>query len=200
MLVLQCSRRLWPGSADAAEVDRRGGGNRAQDAPMRQLMAYLDVFGPAIANEYGASSKRPIRARTSRASSDSAPNGRLRPARDTLGKRARGIRVRARTQLDQFARFTIAVDSSDAHKIERDAASSRPAAGGIRDCAYERELICVGAPRQTRDGRRGGSILRRRDRRSSAAAEQVLLSGAYGMADRERKVANTLDTSSASVR
>ena len=71
------------------------------------------------------------------------------------------------TNSDQFARFTIVVDrvrrtGSSGYKMQ---AVPRPAAFAIaRD---ERRLIGVGAPSQTREGRRGGSILRRRDFRQA---------------------------------
>ena len=92
---------------------------------------------------------------------------------------------------DQFARFTLKVEPAEPHHILWLSlmAIPRPAAFPIRQLT-ESEAIAAIKPQVEKNvaaGRFAGTVL-------VAKNGKVLFSGAYGLADREKKIPNTLDT------
>ena len=151
---------------------------------------------PAIENGCAASSKRRIRARNLEGElrfSSQTGGFELREIHSANAREASGF-VQERNS-DQFARFTIVVDSSEAHKIERMQlrAVPRPAAFAIARMS-EDSLVSALRAKLAKDAaadRFSGAVILAK---LGGGRSKVLFSGAYGMADRERKVANTLDT------
>jgi len=164
--------------------------------PVRQLMAYLDVFGAGdrermrrfIETTYpGANLEGEL------GFSNQTGGFDLREIHSANEREASGFLQEHNS--DQFARFTIVVDSSAAHKIERLQlrAVPRPAAYAIARMSEDSLVSAVRAKlaKDVAADRFSGAVILAK---LSGGRSQVLLSGAYGMADRERKVANTLDT------
>jgi D-alanyl-D-alanine carboxypeptidase len=92
---------------------------------------------------------------------------------------------------DQFARFTVVVDPTEPHRITRFPVNAipRPAEFPVPRVS-EAEVITELRAKLEKDAAAdsfGGTVLLAKD-------GKVLFSGAYGLADREKKVANTLDT------
>jgi D-alanyl-D-alanine carboxypeptidase len=92
---------------------------------------------------------------------------------------------------DQFARFTVVVEADEPHRIAQLAlgAIPRPAEFPVPRMS-EAEIITALRAKLDKDAAAGhfaGAII-------VAKNGQVLFSGAYGLADREKKVANKLDT------
>ena len=96
---------------------------------------------------------------------------------------------------DQFARFTIVVDSAPPHRIERLVmrAIPRPAAYPVARLS-DAELAPALRARLEKDaaaGRFAGAVM---VAKLGGASPRTLFSGAYGLADREGGVPNALDT------
>ena len=92
---------------------------------------------------------------------------------------------------DQFGRFTVEVEPSAPHKITRFAlvAIPRPAEFALPRMTDE-EIVAALRGKLEKDAaadRFAGTVLLAKD-------GKVLFTGAYGLADREKKVANTLDS------
>ena len=180
-----------PPKLTAAEVE-----TARKTPPMRQLMAYLDVFG--------AGDRERMRRFIETTYPSANLEGELRFSNQTGGFDLREIHSANAHEAsgfvqehnsDQFARFTIVVDSSDAHKIERMQlrAVPRPAGFAIARMS-EDSLVSALRAKLANDAmadRFSGAVI---VAKLGGGRSKVLLSGAYGMADRERKVANTLDT------
>jgi CubicO group peptidase (beta-lactamase class C family) len=92
---------------------------------------------------------------------------------------------------DQFARFTLEVESAEPHRIVSLSlmAIPRPAAFPIPRLTESEAVAAVKAlvEKNAAAGRFAGTVL-------VAKNGEVLFSGAYGLADREKKIPNTLDT------
>jgi len=175
----------------AAEME-----NARKTPPMRQMIAYLDVFAAGdrermrrfIETTYpGANLEGEL------GFSNQTGGFDLREIHSANAREASGF-VQERNS-DQFARFTITVDSTEAHKIERLQlrAVPRPAAFAIARLS-EDSLVSALRAKLAQDvaaDRFSGSVILAK---LGGGRSKVLLSGAYGMADRDRKVANTLDT------
>jgi CubicO group peptidase (beta-lactamase class C family) len=92
---------------------------------------------------------------------------------------------------DQFARFTLVVDADEPHRITRlgIGAIPRPAEFPVPRMSEAEVIAALRAKieKNVAAGRFAGTVL-------LAKSGNVLFSGAYGLADREKKVANKLDT------
>jgi CubicO group peptidase (beta-lactamase class C family) len=178
-----------PLTAAEAEAARRG-------APFRQLAAYLDALGAGdrerlrrfLETTYPSAN---VGAQTSFA--ERTGGFELRALERATATTASGL-VQERTS-DQFARFTIVVDSAPPHRITRLALAAipRPAAFPIARLG-EAELVSALRSKLQADaeaGRFAGTVLLAR---LGDGRGRVVFSGAYGQADRERAVPNALDT------
>ena len=164
--------------------------------PMRQFMAYLDALraGDRERMRRFIETTHPSANLEGELGFSSQTGGfDLREIHSANAREASGF-VQEHNS-DQFARFTIVVDSSAAHKIERLQlrAVPRPAAFAIARMSEDSLVSALRAKLAndvTADRFSGAVILAK----LGGGRTKVLLSGAYGMADREAKVANTLDT------
>jgi CubicO group peptidase (beta-lactamase class C family) len=176
-------------TAAQAEAARLG-------APSRQLWACLEAWNTADRERL----RRFIEASYPDADLDRETRFReqtggfeLRELQQALATVASGL-VQERGS-DQFARFTIVVDSAEPHRIARLAlqAIPRPAAFAIPRMSEEQLVSALRAKlaSETAADRFSGTVILAK---LGGGAPRVLLSGAYGLADRERKVPNALDT------
>jgi D-alanyl-D-alanine carboxypeptidase len=180
--------------ADLADPKMTAGDEAAARAgiPFRQFSAWLEAFNSGDRTRLSRFLKSTLPSQPL----DSQMNFRQR----TGGFDLRALEHASATSLtglvqerasDQFARFTIVVDTADPHLITQLAigAIARPAAFPIGHLS-EAELIQALRAKVDKDvaeDRFSGTVL-------VAKSGKVIFSGAWGLADREKKLANTLDT------
>ena len=172
-------------TASEAEAARSG-------APFRQFSAWLEVFNSGDRTRMGDF----LKANFPSANLDGQMNFRER----TGGLAFRALEQATPTTItglvqergsDQFGRFMLQVEPEEPHKIVRFPINAipRPAEFALSRMT-EGELVAALKSKLEQDAasdRFAGSVL-------LAKSGKVLFSGAYGLADREKKVANTLDT------
>jgi D-alanyl-D-alanine carboxypeptidase len=172
-------------TASEAEAARSG-------SPFRQFSAWLDVFNTGD------------RDRIRQFLQTNYPSSNL-DTQMTFRERTGGFELRALEQAtptsltglvqernsDQFGRFILIVESEEPHRITRlgIVAIPRPAEFTVPRMS-ELELVAVLRAKLDNDaaaGRFGGAVL-------LARSGKVLFTGAYGPADREKRLANKVDT------
>jgi len=172
-------------TASEAEAARSG-------PPFRQFSAWLEVFNSGDRTRIGDF----LKTNYPSANLDAQMNFRGR----TGGLEFRALEQATATTVtglvqergsDQFGRFMLQVEPEEPHKIARFpiTAIPRPAEFPVARMT-ETELITALKMKLEQDAatdRFAGTVL-------LAKGGKVLFSGAYGLADREKKVANTLDT------
>jgi CubicO group peptidase (beta-lactamase class C family) len=180
-----------PSRATPAEVE-----TAKKSAPYRQFMAYLEALG--------SGDRERLRRFIEAAYPDGNLDAELGFAQQTGGFDVREVERATTTTAsglvqernsDQFARFTIVVDSVEPHKISRLQLRivPRPPEFAIARLP-ESELVAALRARLAGDvaaDRFAGTVILAK---LDAGRSRIVFSDAYGMADRERKVANTLDT------
>jgi CubicO group peptidase (beta-lactamase class C family) len=160
--------------------------------PFQQLSAWLEAFNTGD------------RARISQFRETNFPSMNL-DAQMNFRARTGGLELRALERAtptsltglvqerdsDQFGRFTIEVDAAEPHRILRFPINAipRPAEFPVPRLSEAETISALRAKveKDTAAGGFAGTVL-------LAKNGKVLFSGAYGLADREKKVANTLDT------
>ena len=161
-------------------------------APFLQFSAWLEAFNSGDSSRL----RRFLETSYPSANADGLMNFRER----TGGLELRALEQATATTLtglvqerasDQFGRFTIVVDSVEPHRITQFSirAIPRPAEFPVARLS-EAELITALRAKVEKDAEAGGfagAVI-------VARKGEVLFSGAYGLADREKKVANTIDT------
>jgi D-alanyl-D-alanine carboxypeptidase len=161
-------------------------------APFLQFSAWLEVFNAGDRDRF----RQFVETRFPSANVDGQMNFRertggfeLRALEYATATTATGI-LQERNS-DQFARFTVVVEAAEPHRI-----TSLPITAIPRPTEFaitrmnETELIAASGTKLTRDAagdRFAGSVLLARN-------GKVLFSSAYGLADRGKTIANTLDT------
>jgi D-alanyl-D-alanine carboxypeptidase len=102
---------------------------------------------------------------------------------------------------DQFGRFTLVVEPEDPHRIARLGINAipHPAEFPVARMSEAEVISALRAKveKEAAAGRFAGTVLvahREKGEKIGKVPGEVLFSGAYGLADRERKVANKLDT------
>ncbi|MGH7552787.1 MAG: serine hydrolase [Longimicrobiales bacterium] len=176
-------------TASEAEAARTG-------AVFRQFSAWLEAFNSADRQRIG----RYLEANYPSATVD----GQMIFRERTGGFELRALEQATATSVtglvqergsDQFARFTLVVETDEPHKITRFAlnAIARPAEFPVTRMSEADALAALRAKLEqdaAADRFAGTALVGRIDNGNG----KVLFSGAYGLADREKKVANTLDT------
>ena len=175
-----------PKMTESEAADARKG------APFLQFSAWLDVFNSGD------------RARMQQFLADNAPSlnldNQMNFRERTGGFELRGLEQATPTSLtglvqernsDQFGRFVIVVDAAEPHRITRFGVNAipRPADFPVARMS-ETEMISALRTKLESDtaaGRFAGTVL-------IAKNENVLFSAAYGLADRDKMIANALDT------
>jgi D-alanyl-D-alanine carboxypeptidase len=161
-------------------------------APFRQFSAWLDAFNSGDKTRIGQF----LEANYPSMKVDAQMNFRER----TGGFELRALEQASATSLvglvqergsDQFARFVLVVEATEPNKITRFGITGipRPADFPMKAMS-EAEVIAALREKMEKDAaadRFAGAVL-------LAKGGKVLFSQAYGQADREKKVANTLDT------
>jgi CubicO group peptidase (beta-lactamase class C family) len=174
--------KMTPAAADAA---RRG-------APYRQFSGWLEAFNSGDRERLGKFLETNYPGRNL--------DRDLSFRKMTGGLEIRALETATATTLtglvqerdsDQFGRFTIAVEADEPHRITKlgIGAIPRPAEFPMPPMT-EAELFTALRAKLDKDtaaGRFYGAVL-------VAKNGKVLFSGAYGLADRDKKAANTLDT------
>jgi CubicO group peptidase (beta-lactamase class C family) len=163
-----------------------------KQAPFLQFSAYLDAFNAGDRERLG----NYLKANYPQGNVDREASFRGR----TGGFDLRALEQASDTSLtglvqerdsDQFARFTVVVEPEEPHRIKRlmIAAIPRPAEFPVARRS-ETELVAALRSKIEKDGaadRFSGAVL-------VVKRGKVLFNGAYGLADREKRIANTLDT------
>ena len=163
-----------------------------QGAPFRQFAAWLEAFNTGDRN------------RISQFLETNYPSMKL-DMQMNFRERTGGLELRALEQAtattltglvqerdsDQFGRFTVEVEPAEPHRITRFPISAipRPAEFPVPRMS-ESEIIAALRAKLEKDAaadRFAGTVL-------VAKGGKVLFSGAYGLADRDKKIANKLDT------
>ncbi|MBV8847242.1 MAG: beta-lactamase family protein, partial [Bryobacterales bacterium] len=178
---------LAPPKLTAAETEAARKG-----APFRQFSAWLEVFNSGDRSRISDF----LKANFPSANLDGQMNFRER----TGGFEVRALEQADATSLtglvqergsDQFGRFTIVVEPEEPHRITRFpvAAIPRPAEFAVQRMS-EAEVVAALRTQLEKDAaadRFAGAVLLAKD-------GKVVFSEAYGLADRDKKVANKLDT------
>ena len=178
---------LAPPKMTAAEIEAARKG-----APYRQFSAWLEAFNSGDRTRMDDF----LKANFPSANLDAQMNFRER----TGGLELRAIEQAAATSLtglvqerasDQFGRFTIVIDAEEPHRITRFPINAipRPPEFALARMS-EPEVVAALRAQLEKDAaseRFAGAVLLAKD-------GKVLFSEAYGLADREKKVANKLDT------
>ena len=165
-------------------------------ASYRQFMAYLDAFN--------SGDRERIRRYVETTYPAANLDGEMNFAQQTGGFDVRELQMATPTTAtglvqernsDQFARFTIAVDSVAPHKISRLLlrAVPRPAEYAIGRLP-EGELVAALRAKLAKDvaaDRFSGTVMLAK---LDGSRSRTVYSDAFGLADRERRVSNTLDT------
>src|SRR5687768_4969180 len=187
----QVPDNLTPRRLTAAEIEAA-----KASAPFRQFDAWLAVFNAGdrarlsqfLQNNYPsmtADAQLNFRARTG--------GFDFRALEQATATAVTGL-VQERDS-DQFARFVLTVEATEPHQITRFAINAipRPAEFPVQRLS-EADLISTLRAKLEKDAaadRFAGSVIIGRIENGAA---KVLFSGAYGLADREMRIANTLDT------
>jgi CubicO group peptidase (beta-lactamase class C family) len=178
---------LAPPKMTAAEQEAAHAG-----APFRQFSAWLDAFNSGDSDRFRQFLKENFPSRN--------PDGDVNFRSRVNGFDLRAIEKASATAVsglvqerdgDQFARFSVEIDPAEPHHILRMSilAIPRPPEFPMPP-STEADLVSALRTRLEKDtaaDRFAGTVL-------FAKNGKVLFSGAYGMADREKKVANTMDT------
>lgn len=175
-----------PAMTDSEQATARTG------APFQQFSAWLEAFNSGD------------RERMRKFIESSAPSmsldGQLDFRRRTGGLELRALEQASPTTLiglvqekdsDQFGRFTLVIESVEPHRIVRLPISAIPRPAGFPLPAMTEEQVVAALRAKLEkeaaaDTFAGTVVL--------AKAGKVLFSGAYGLADRDRKIANSLET------
>jgi D-alanyl-D-alanine carboxypeptidase len=165
-----------------------------QQPSYHQFTAWLAAFNSRDRNEYRQFLEKNFPIRVSSLNQDM--NFRDRTGGFDLRKLEQGSATRVsglvqERDSDQFARFTLTVDATEPHRILSLSlrAVPRPAAFAIPRLTESEAIAAVTTQIEKNVAAAGfsGTVL-------VAKKAQVLFSGAYGLADREKKIPNTLDT------
>ena len=182
---------LAPPKLTAAEIEAARAG-----APFRQLSAWLEAFNSGNRDQI----VQYLTANYPSGNIDQQMNFRAQ----TGGFEFRALEQATSTTVtglvqerggDQFARFVVVVEPEAPHKMTRLGLTAIPRPAEFPEPRVgEAELIAAlraKAEKDAADDRFAGTVLLGRIVNGEG---KVLFSGAYGLADREAKVANTLDT------